>query len=131
MNKKGFTLVEILATLVILSFIFMLTYPAIQKAFNNGKTAISELSKKQIEDAAKIVIDEVIYCNMSQDTKSLLNAINCKDALDKIVNGINVDISKLNLDNINNKQKCEGIISIKIDRETYKETIDMTNVICK
>ena len=56
MNKKGFTLVEILATLVILSFIFMLTYPAIQKAFNNGKTAISELSKKQIEDAAKIVI---------------------------------------------------------------------------
>lgn len=131
MNKKGFTLVEILATLVILSFIFMLTYPAIQKAFNNGKTAISELSKKQIEDAAKIVIDEVIYCNMSEDTKSLLNATNCKDALDKIVNGINVDISKLNLDNINNKQKCEGIISIKIDRETYKETIDMTNVICK
>ena len=131
MNKKGFKLVEILATLVILSFIFMLTYPAIQKAFNNGKTAISELSKKQIEDAAKIVIDEVIYCNMSEDTKSLLNATNCKDALDKIVNGINVDISKLNLDNINNKQKCEGIISIKIDRETYKETIDMTNVICK
>ena len=131
MNKKGFTLVEILATLVILSFIFMLTYPTIQKAFNNGKTAISELSKKQIEDAAKIVIDEVIYCNMSEDTKSLLNATNCKDALDKIVNGINVDISKLNLDNINNKQKCEGIISIKIDRETYKETIDTTNVICK
>ena len=118
MNKKGFTLVEILATLVILSFIFMLTYPTIQKAFNNGKTAISELSKKQIEDAAKIVIDEVIYCNMSEDTKSLLNATNCKDALDKIVNGINVDISKLNLDNINNKQKCECIISIKIDRET-------------
>ena len=131
MNKKGFTLVEVLATLVIISLIFVLVYPNIQDAFNNSKKAISELSKKQIEDAAKIVIDEVIYCNMSQDTKSLLNAINCKDALDKIVNGINVDISKLNLDNINNKQKCEGIISIKIDRETYKETIDMTNVICK
>ena len=131
MNKKGFTLVEILAILVIMSLIFALVYPNIQDALNNSKKAISELSKKQIEDAAKIVIDEVIYCNMSQDTKSLLNAINCKDALDKIVNGINVDISKLNLDNINNKQKCEGIISIKIDRETYKETIDMTNVICK
>lgn len=131
MNNKGFTLVEILATLVILSFIFMLTYPTIQKAFNNSKTAISELSKKQIEDAAKIVVDEVIYCNMSEDTKALLSTSSCKDALDKIVGGINVDISKLNLDNTNNKQKCEGIINIKIDRETYKETINMDNVECR
>lgn len=131
MNKKGFTLVEILATLVILSFLFMLTYPAIHETFNNGKKAISELSRKQIEDAAKIVVDEVIYCNMSEDTKNLLSSDSCKDALHKIVNGINIDISKLSLDNTNNKQKCEGIINIKIDRDSYKETINMDNLECK
>lgn len=129
MNKKGFTLVEILAILVIISLIFALVYPNIQDALNNSKKAISELNKKQIEDSVKIIVDEVIYCNMSDETKNILGN-NCNDAVTTLVNGKDIDISALELDN-NNSQKCIGIINVKIDRETYKATIDMSKVTCK
>lgn len=129
MNKKGFTLVEILAILVIISLIFALVYPNIQDALNNSKKAISELNKKQIEDSVKIIVDEVIYCNMSDETKNILGN-NCNDAVTTLVNGKDIDISTLELDN-NNSQKCTGIINVKIDRETYKATIDMSKVTCK
>ena len=129
MNKKGFTLVEILAILVIISLIFALVYPNIQDALNNSKTAISELNKEQIEDSVKIIVDEVIYCNMSDETKNILGN-NCNDAVTTLVNGKDIDISTLELDN-NNSQKCTGIINVKIDRETYKATIDMSKVTCK
>ena len=36
MNKKGFTLVEILAVLVILSLLLILTIPSIKNAITNG-----------------------------------------------------------------------------------------------
>lgn len=129
MNKKGFTLVEILAILVIISLIFALVYPNIQDALNNSKKAISELNKEQIEDSVKIIVDEVIYCNMSDETKNILGN-NCNDAVTTLVNGKDIDISTLELDN-NNSQKCTGIINVKIDRETYKATIDMSKVTCK
>lgn len=129
MNKKGFTLVEILAILVIISLIFALVYPNIQDALNNSKKAISELNKKQIEDSVKIIVDEVIYCNMSDETKNILGN-DCNDAVTTLVNGKDIDISALELDN-NNSQKCTGIINVKIDRETYKATIDMSKVTCK
>ena len=129
MNKKGFTLVEILAILVIISLIFALVYPNIQDALNNSKKAISELNKKQIEDSVKIIVDEVIYCNMSDETKNILGN-NCNDAVTTLVNGKDIDISALELDN-NNSQKCTGIINVKIDRETYKATMDMSKVTCK
>ena len=129
MNKKGFTLVEILAILVIMSLIFALVYPNIQDALNNSKKAISELNRKQIEDSVKIIVDEVIYCNMSDETKNILGN-NCNDAVTTLVNGKDINISALKLDN-NNSQKCTGIINVKIDRETYKATIDMSKVTCK
>ena len=129
MNKKGFTLVEILAILVIISLIFALVYPNIQDALNNSKKAISELNKKQIEDSVKIIVDEVIYCNMSDETKNILGN-NCNDAVTTLVNGKDIDISALELDN-NNSQKCTGTINVKIDRETYKATIDMLKVTCE
>lgn len=129
MNKKGFTLVEILAVLVILSLIFVIIYPNIQDAFDNSKKAISELNKKQIEDSVKIIVDEVIYCNMSDETKNILGN-NCNDAVTTLVNGKDIDISALELDN-NNSQKCTGTINVKIDRETYKAIIDMSKVTCE
>ena len=129
MNKKGFTLVEILAVIVVLSLIMLLTFPSIMKSFNNSKNKITELNKKQIEDAVKILIDEAIYCNMSNDTKNILGS-NCNEAVNTLMSGKDIDVSRLGLDN-NDKQKCTGTINVKIDRETYKETINMDNVECR
>lgn len=130
MNKKGFTLVEILAVLVILSLLLILTIPSIKNALTNGKNKINEINKKQIEDAAKIIVDEVIYCNMTENAKKALgDETSCSNAKTKLINGVDIDVSKLNLDD--KSSKCSGTINVKIDSETYKETIDTTNVICK
>ena len=130
MNKKGFTLVEILAVLVILSLLLILTIPSIKNALTNGKNKINEINKKQIEDAAKIIVDEVIYCNMTENAKKALgDETSCSNAKTKLINGVDIGVSKLNLDD--KSSKCSGTINVKIDSETYKETIDMTNVICK
>lgn len=130
MNKKGFTLVEILAVLVILSLLLILTIPSIKNALTNGKNKINEINKKQIEDAAKIIVDEVIYCNMTENAKKALgDETSCSNAKTKLINGVDIDVSKLNLDD--KSSKCSGTINVKIDSETYKSTIDTTNVICK
>ena len=129
MNKKGFTLVEILAVLVIMSLIFALIYPNIQDALNNSKKAISELNKKQIEDSVKIIVDEVIYCNLSDETKELLGTERCDTARDKLVDGVkDIDITKI----IDDKaSKCNGTIDVQINENTYKATIDMSKVTCE
>ena len=134
MNKKGFTIVEILAVLVILSLLLILPIPSIKNALTNGKNKINEINKKQIEDAAKIIVDEVIYCNMTEIAKDALkdetsDEISCSIAKTKLINGVNIDLKNLELDD--KSSKCSGTINVKIDSETYKETIDMTNVICK
>lgn len=134
MNKKGFTLVEVLAVLVILSLLLILTIPSIRDALTNGKNKINEINKKQIEDAAKIIVDEVIYCNMTEIAKDALkdetsDEISCSNAKTKLINGVNIDLKHLELDD--KSSKCSGTINVKINSETYKETIDMTNVICK
>ena len=134
MNKKGFTLVEILAVLVILSLLLILTIPSIKNALTNGKNKINDINKKQIEDAAKIIVDEVIYCNMTEIAKDALkdetsDEISCSIAKTKLINGVNIDLKNLELDD--KSSKCSGTINVKIDSETYKETIDTTNVICK
>lgn len=134
MNKKGFTLVEVLAVLVILSLLLILTIPSIRDALTNGKNKINDINKKQIEDAAKIIVDEVIYCNMTEIAKDALkdetsDEISCSNAKTKLINGVNIDLKNLELDD--KSSKCSGTINVKIDSETYKETIDTTNVICK
>lgn len=134
MNKKGFTLVEVLAVLVILSLLLILTIPSIRDALTNGKNKINEINKKQIEDAAKIIVDEVIYCNMTEIAKDALkdetsDEISCSIAKTKLINGVNIDLKHLELDD--KSSKCSGTINVKINSETYKETIDMKNVICK
>lgn len=134
MNKKGFTLVEVLAVLVILSLLLILTIPSIKNALTNGKNKINDINKKQIEDAAKIIVDEVIYCNMTDIAKDALkdetsDEISCSIAKTKLINGVNINLKNLELDD--KSSKCSGTINVKIDSETYKETIDMKNVICK
>ncbi len=129
MNKKGFTLVEILSVIVILSLLLILTIPSIRDALTNGKNKINEINKKQIEDATKLIVDEVIYCNMTEIAKDALDETSCSKAKIKLINGVDIDVSKLNLDD--KSSKCSGTINIKIDGETYKETLDTANVICK
>lgn len=145
MNKKGFTLVEVLAVLVILSLLLLLTIPSIRDALTNGKKKINDINKKQIEDTAKIIVDEVIYCNMSEETKNILHTSNCAEARENLTseNGVYIEINRLKFENdrkctfINKKYDDDGNelypkINIKLDKTTYKETLTIDDDIeCK
>ena len=66
---------------------------------------------------------------MTEITKDALAETSCSIAKTKLINGVNIDLKNLELDD--KSSKCSGTINVKIDSETYKSTIDTTNVICK
>lgn len=54
MKKNGFTLIELIGVMVILSIIALITYPIIKDSFNNSKTGLSREQVKSIENIARI-----------------------------------------------------------------------------
>lgn len=48
MKKNGFTLVEVLGVLVILSVLAMISVPLINSSLNSGKEKLSKVQKKQL-----------------------------------------------------------------------------------
>lgn len=54
MNKKGFTLVELLAVIAILGTIMTLATISVFKVMNDSKSKLSDFTKTQIEDAANL-----------------------------------------------------------------------------
>ena len=53
MNKKGFTLVELLAVLVVLGVVAVVCYPIVTKTINNSKVDLSVEQKNRVINAAK------------------------------------------------------------------------------
>jgi len=52
-NKKGFTLVELLAVIIIIGVIASITIISVNKTINNSKNSLSKVQKKNIEEAAE------------------------------------------------------------------------------
>ena len=56
--KRGFTLIEILAVIVLLTLLMGLAVPAIINSVNNKRDQISDISKEMIYDAAELYLSE-------------------------------------------------------------------------
>ena len=54
MKMRGFTLVELLAVLVILAIIITITTVAVSSVLSNSEDSVSDLQKKNVEEAAKV-----------------------------------------------------------------------------
>ena len=54
MNNKGFTLVELLAVIIILGLLLLITMISVNSILNSSKESLSETQKKRLEDAAEI-----------------------------------------------------------------------------
>lgn len=74
MNKKGFTLVELLAVLVLISLLMGLAIPGINRINNNMKKKSYNQKIKLIESAAEL---------WGQDNKTRLQADNCSSEISK------------------------------------------------
>ena len=76
MKKNGFTLVELLAVIVILSVIVLITVISVNSTVSETKGTLSELQIKNIEDAAK-----TYYLNEGMNIGN--TCINVSDLIDK------------------------------------------------
>lgn len=68
MNKKGFTLVELLAVIVILGLVMTIVGTKGFGAFDNTKKAITRQNINAIKESAKVYLTDVIYCDDDIDT---------------------------------------------------------------
>ena len=64
-NKKGFTLVELLAVIVILGVLLMIAVPAVQNVIRNSR-------KKSFESAAKLALENVETMASAEKTSNNL-----------------------------------------------------------
>ena len=65
MNRKGFTLVELIATIVVLAMVMGIASYSIIGIMNNSKNKNYELLVKNIKDAAEVYYQECRYSNNS------------------------------------------------------------------
>jgi len=86
MNKKGFTLVELLAILVLLSIIALITIVSVKNILSDSKNSLSETQVKNIEEAAKAYYlkEGSLYSNECVNVSKLIEKgyIESKDVKD-------------------------------------------------
>lgn len=110
MNKKGFTLVEVLVTIVLISIISTIATISYSSILKQQNQKINEHTVKKIEDAA------LVYCTKNNCTSVTVEQL-VKDNL----------LSKSNLVNqITKKQICNTAVVI-INVSGYEATFDLDN----
>ena len=57
-NKKGFTLMELLGVIIILSILLLIALPSVINSVKNSQSDIDEVTKKLIIDAVNLLIDD-------------------------------------------------------------------------
>lgn len=71
--KKGFTLVELLAVLIILGVILGITYYSVNSILNSSSESLSETQKKELEKSAELYyLEEGMQSNVTCVTISYL-----------------------------------------------------------
>lgn len=71
MNKKAFTLVELLGVIVILGIIGMITTPIVQNAIDKNNVKTCEDQIKSFEKAAKNYISSNPFSNLNDGTTTI------------------------------------------------------------
>lgn len=97
MNRRGFTLVELLSVLVLIGLLFGLAIPGINKIRNNVNKKSDKKNIELIESAAVL---------WGQDNKTLLQKDNCD------VDNKNINCYKLNIEELKNNNYLDDEVSI-------------------
>ena len=78
LNKKGFSLVELIGVIALLGLIIVIATSSGLGAFNNAKDKLKEEDEKTIIEAAKVLMTEILYCDDTVNT-DLLKTDNSND----------------------------------------------------
>jgi len=98
-NKKGFTLVEILAVIVVLSLVITVVATKGFGAFDNAKNKIDKMNEDAIVEAAEIIKIDIEHCDydINSDLLDLFDVNNCDELTNGLssTNGINITLDKM------------------------------------
>ena len=136
-NSRGFTLVEIIAVLVLISLLMIFAIPAITGVLSSSRNTIDGLNKKNLTEAGKMFAEDIYLCRgeVPEEVKAATGSVpvTCSELRDKLSSstGISITVEKLKLgeyftDNANN---CSGTLIIKEINDKFE--VDLTGVTCK
>ena len=122
LNKKGFTLVELIATIVVLALVVSISAYAITNIINSAKEKNYELLIKNIKDASETYYQECKYSNNSgitcDDTVKLQDLVNYG-----YLKGNGTGYNKMVIVNPKDNKNI-GACSIAVKNENGKLTIE-------
>lgn len=128
MNKKGFTLVELLTTLVILGIVVSLTIVGMNISLNNTKKKTEEVFIGTIKDALKMYLDsdarklkyDIEVCTISKALNDSVKVYKTSSSvtLDTIINSKYSPLLEEDLVNPNNEDaECKLAATVNIYRD--------------
>lgn len=127
MNRRGFTLVELLATLVILGIVASIVLISVNGGFNNAKDKTEDVFVKTVKDAMDIYLDsDAKKLNFSKVEVCTLNKTHGKSkvykssdniTLNNIINSEFHPITQDDLVNPVNSSKCDKNTIVNIYRD--------------
>lgn len=71
MNKRGFTLVELLAVIALVAVIMLLVVPAVSSSFGGSLDKVLSVQRNEIKDAAKLYLNDYCLYPLSGNTCTL------------------------------------------------------------
>ena len=114
-NDKGFTLVEILAVITILSLIMVFVVPNFLSLLNKSKASTIDIQKQMIISAARLYVED---CNNLQNKNVTCN-FTVTDG--KTIIDLNDLISNGYINEVKNKDKtCNATITVKNEKYSVK-----------
>ena len=138
-NNKGFTLVEILAVIVLISLIMIIIVPNVQKVAFNSKVKICNSKITIVEEAINLwtkdnfkCYEKTGGCNILSNCNTVDNEITCTTTFQKLAENslINFDKTVENIkyviNPINNGNMNNTIINIKYNKVTKQATSSLS-----
>jgi len=119
MNKKGFTLVELLAVIIILAILIILVYPMVMNVLNRSRTQVTTITRDNVIKAAELFANEVYLCragNVSAElygifgmiTQAQKNSFTCVTAAERLTRneGFQVSLDDLHRNGYLSRHNC-------------------------
>jgi len=131
MNNKGFTLIEILTTLVIISLILLIAVPSVASLLNQGKEKSYEILKNNLPTAAENYITECIGDNTvvcsNIDINQIYESTGLTITAGELLNNGFLNVSTDLIENSNSGKKIYNPVTQKDVSNCLKVTIKSDN----
>ena len=139
MDKKGFTLVELISVIAVLGIIMVIVIPAVTKQLSNSKDALRKMNIKNAEESALLLITDLNTCDSEAlnilKTENILTETQgesyCLSIRNALKGGIEVSIDVLKKYNYltDYDEQCSCTVTLKINNANPEA--DGSNIECK